>query len=140
MPTQQKGGTVIEGLTKVFPEIAGLKVLPDAAPHLKFLMSLEQGIMSYIQQDAQRQQQQMAMAAQQATSMGMGGAPGGPGGMMGGAAPGGGMGGQPGGAPMAPPGMQPGGGPGMSGMGPQAAAGADELRRALAGPSAPVGG
>lgn len=122
---------------KVFPEISGLKILPDAPQHMQFLMQAERAIMGYIQQDAQKKAQAQAMAAQQATSMGMGGGqPGMPG--MGGPP---GAGGPPGmgGPPQPPQQMAPGGGAGMAGMGPAAAGGADELRRMLAGPPG-VGG
>lgn len=134
--------TVVDGLKKLFPQIAQLQLASDASQHMDVIQGLQQAIQQYIQLDAQKaaqgQQQMAAQAAQGAAAggppgMGSGGPPG-----MGGGAPGGmgqspmtpGQAGSPMQAPGSPLSIAPGGGTGMSGFG-QDLTSSDELRRML---------
>jgi hypothetical protein len=125
---------VVDALTNTYTDIAKMKLLPDAQQHMQFLDGLEQGIMSYIQMQANATLQQPGGGAG-----GMGGMGGGVGAGPGGPSPGS-QGAMPPGAPQGPgmsagppPGpmqIAPGGGAGMSGL--MGAANPDELRQLLA--------
>jgi hypothetical protein len=117
---------VVDALTNTYTDIAKMMLLPDAQQHMQFLQGLQQGVMKYIQMQANASMQNPpggAMAGMGGPGGGMGAPPG-----MGGPPP---MGGNPGG-PGAPPAMSiaPGGGAGMSGL--MGGAPPDDLRRLLA--------
>lgn len=42
--------SVSDGLKKLFPQIAQLKLLPDAAQHMQFITTMEGAVMQYLQQ------------------------------------------------------------------------------------------
>jgi hypothetical protein len=108
--------TAIDGLKKVYTELAGLMLLPDSAQHMQFLTGIQQGIQKYV----------MSQGMQAAGQPMPGG--GGPGGPPGGGAPPGGPGG------MGPgPGPRQGPPPGAGGpmQGPLNMPNPDELKRML---------
>lgn len=120
---------VVDALTNTYTDVAKMKLLPDANQHMQFLDGLMQGVMHYIQ-----------MQANATLGPGPGGGAGGIGGMGGGVGaggaggampPGAGPGGPPPGGPMQ---IAPGGGGGMSGLMAGAGGGPnpDDLRRLLA--------
>jgi hypothetical protein len=110
---------VMDGLRRLYTQIAALQLLPDAAAHMNFLMQLQAGVMKYIQMQAQS----TIGGGQVGGPAGMGAPPGGPPGAANGAG--------------AMPGQQiaPGGGAGMSGLAPQGGGAADDLRSLLAAQS-----
>lgn len=112
MPVARDSGSVVEGLKKLYTEIAQLKLLPDAPEHSAFLNMLDTGVMKYLQAQA-------GAAAQ----LGSGGPMGGMGG-----------GNMPSGGPDAVPAAQfaPGGGAGGGAVGLTPNVNPDELRRVLA--------
>jgi hypothetical protein len=116
---------VVDALTNTYTDIAKMKLLPDAQAHMQFLNGLEQGIMSYIQMQANATLQAPGGGAAGIGGMGGGIARGAgalPPGMGPSAVPPGGLpGGPPGGPAGPPPGpgpmsIAPGGGAGMSGL------------------------
>lgn len=132
---------VMDGLKKLYTDIAGLQLLPDAGQHAQFLQGAQQAIQTYLGQQAAKAAQQSQMVAQQAagqaSQQAQGAAQGGmPGGMPPGAAGGGGMAGGPpnaAGPPPPPASIAPGGGAGNAGL--NTMKNPDELRRILAGSS-----
>lgn len=110
---------VMDGLSTVYTEMAGLMLLPDSAQHQQFLTGLMQGIQQYVQQQGQQAAQMKMQGAGQAAGQPMPGAGGPP-------PPGAGSGG-----PTGPP-LQ-GGPPGAGGpmRGPLNMPNPDELKRML---------
>lgn len=121
MAGQTQQDSMVEGLKKVMSMIAGLMLAPDADP--KFLQSLQQGIIGFMQQKAKA-----TMGPRPGGMPGM--PPGGPGaGGPPGAPPG--LAGALGGLPPAPPNaMGAGGGGGPTGLAPSMP-NLDELNRVL---------
>jgi hypothetical protein len=128
---------VVDALTNTYTDIAKMKLLPDSQQHVQFLDGLMNGVLKYIQMQAN---------STVGPPGGIAGGAGGMGGMGGGmgAAPGMGGGGAP---PTPPPGMgapppamanAPGGGGGMTGL--MGGANPDDLRRLLAMQGAGGGG
>src|SRR5271154_7068122 len=124
---QQPGqGGVLEAIRAIYPQIAAMKVMPDAGPHMQFIDAIEKVFVGYLQQ-AQAKEHQQALQQTQGLAQGQ---------VNGqstmGVPPQGGAGGMPG-AGGAPQQIQPGGGAGMSGFGGSAQMGQnpDELSRML---------